>query len=230
MKYLFCVTSALLIDYGKYSYVERLPQLLSSFVSIKKYAPNSDIILFDVSYDPIPQPIVEKLSKYCKDIKTLRNHYVIKQLKDSEDQESDEKRMVRKTFGELVNLDAICQYVSQTPVKYDRVFKLTGRYRLSESFNTNDYSQLKGKLCMLHEVQWDRTIYPMRLWSFDPNMVDVITTLHEKMQNGTKNDNGTTNIIEQTFYRYVNELNIPRQTLDIVGCEGNMFDGHLVNE
>lgn len=230
MKYLFCVTSALAVNYGKYSYEERLHQLIDSFRSIKKYAPGSDIVLFDVSTADIPESDMDLLKSICTDIFHIKDHQLVKICVNVEKDNTDEKRMLIKTLGELANIDAFVSYATGNSDKYDRVFKLTGRYRINELFQHNDYDLTKDKLCMLNEVGWDRKIFPMRLWSFDISMVDQIKTLILDMVNKFNNDDGTFNIIEQLFHRCIHENNIPYNSVDCIGCEGNMFDGHWVRE
>lgn len=233
MKYLFCVTSALTIDYGKYSYDERLHQLVDSIRSIKQYAPNSDIALFDVSINPIPEFDLELLKSLCIDVIEVRKHPLIKIVAEMENKgdHDDPKRMLKKSIGELANIDAFVYFATERKHKYTRVFKLTGRYRLNEMFTKIDYlKDAKDKICCLSMTTWDRKILPMRLWSFDTSMCDKMAILITEMLEKTNNDNGTFNIIEWTFLHCIEQLNIPLHTVPVIGCEGNMFDGHFVKE
>lgn len=231
MKYLFCVTSALSVNYGKYSYEERLHQLIDSFRSIKKYAPDSDVVLFDVSTSDIPETDFNLLKSIYTEVFHLTEHPLVRICIETDSKGGvDEKRMFIKTLGELANIDAFVSYATSNKEKYDRIFKLTGRYRINEMFQHIDYTQAKDKICMLHEVGWDRKIFPMRLWSFDISLIEQMKILIVDMVDKMGNGNGTYNIIEQLFHRCIHENNIPYHSVTRIGCEGNMFDGHPLKE
>ena len=244
MKFLFCISTALWIDYGKYSYKERLNQIVSTVQSIHKYAPGSDIVFFDVSNDIKSIDDVYLLLKISggkffpmsedPDIGEFFKY----QPSESESQKKlGEKvysgsRNLEKAIGEAYLTKCIVNYAEANKDKYDRVFKMTGRYRLSKEFTTVDYSQLSGKFVARKRTDWDRPILPTRIWSFDTSIIDkMIDFANDVLKLVVNDDGGSFNVIEWTILECLKRQQIPLcEVTGCIGVEGNMFDGHYIYE
>ena len=101
----------------------RLQQTLNTIETVKKYLPNSYILLSEGS--TLTEEEYEKLS-------SLVNHVL---LIDSPDITKG------KSIGELRILIESMNYINSRKLEYNKIYKLSGRYWLNESFDDTKYSE-----------------------------------------------------------------------------------------
>lgn len=234
MKYIFFATTALMNDYGKYSYKERLNQLVGTIQSINKYAPGSEIVIIDTSFYPLPKEDINLLSAMTKGCLLLHENAHIQAYRQLYEKEGPTKGLMFaiKTNCETVGLLAMMEWLEkENTEKYDRVFKITGRYRLFHHFTTIDFTLAKGKFWCGPETPWDRKIFPTRLWSFDFEMIPTMKQFFKDVYEYIPNKDGKTfNVLEQAFHAVLLRNKVPMITMEHIGLEGHMFDGHFVRE
>lgn len=226
MKNLFCIVCAIGNDYGRYTYRERFDQLINSIQSIKLYSPNSDIMIFDTSYDPLPVEDLKTLRNFTTGLRMLYNNKRVKTLRKYESTLTEPNKRLIKSTGEKIAVRAMLNFLNTSSKKYDRIFKLTGRYILNQFFQDVQYTECKDHIVICKKILWpDGYIYPIRLWSFDYSQIDQISMLYDLLDNNS-------DVIELTMCDYISKLNIPVIELEgFIGLEGPMgYEGHFVRE
>ena len=183
----FCVNSAVNISSGIFDSNKRFEQTLDTAESIRKYCPDPIICLVDGS--PIPftdeqrtklKEVYDHVLEFSDDpmIKFMHTRYNIQQLKSPCDFYLTE------------------QFLIQMPIKEtDRVFRITGRYKLSEKFNIEQHKvdklviAPKGKSCLYFDRQTGKNYEPIteyqyiraRLYSFPGTMIPYMRDKYNQM-------------------------------------------------
>lgn len=231
---LFCIVSAIGNDYGLFSYRERLNQLVETIRSVKQRAPGSDIVLYDASEDPLPVDDVNMLRSLVYGLVLLYDDKYVNFLKHKSLDPSPNK-FEKKTVGEIQCMNRFLTDLKNNGKRYDRVFKLSGRYQLNEKFDLEDYKDKKGSCVLRPKEDWyGEHVYTLRLWSFDYNNLECIIELFEQMQTHTYKTITETKkleIIELTFTKYIETLDIPCIVVQTIGLKGMMgLSGVIINE
>ena len=231
---IFCIVSAIGNQYGAFSYQERFEQLIESIESINNYAPDSDIVIYDASEDPLPEEDIKKLRYMVNDIILLHDNKYIQFLKYKSKDPSPNK-YEKKTFGEIEATIMFLDFLKSFPKKYDRVFKLTGRYKLNENFNINEHLISKNKCVFVKKECWfGKEVFPIRLWSFDYNMLNQIKNLFEEIQKYTLYtviETQNLQIIEYTLAQHIEKNNVSYHIVNTIGVFGyGGLSGSLKNE
>lgn len=250
-KFLFLVGSALNHfqeeHYSHYSTEERFQQTLRTIQSIKEKVPDAYILIYEGSETSIDEKYKTDFIKHsnlfieCKDDPYIKSLY-----------ENLYKNPNKFTFGKSL-LECRClQVVLNTLLEHNlfsdstRVFKLTGRYVLNDSFNINDYKSnfLTNRYVMKYYDYKERfkemddiytTLYGCKgsivtsLWSFDRILFnDICDVLEKSFQYMERAIQLTAGIdIEHSFYHFINRdkiLNIPVLGLDVnKGMDGDCY-------
>ena len=224
---LFCIVSAIGNDYGIFSYQQRFKQLLESIDSIRKYAPNSDIVIYDASEDPLPIEDVEHLKTLVNQVAIIHDDKYVQFLKFNS-KDPDPNKSEKKTVGEIQATIAFLEFLKSHPIKYNRVFKLTGRYKLNDNFKLSDYQDKQNKCVFLEKEDWyGEWVFRIRLWSFDYEDLDTIKHLFHTMQKHTYQlvtDSKKLEVVEFTFTEFIESMKIPYATVAKIGVCG--LSGH----
>ena len=233
MNDIFLIISAIGVDYGVYSYQERVKQLIETVHSIKKYKTNAFICLMEVSDVPIKPSDAQALSLLVDKISLLHEHKFIKEVLVNLDA-TDTNRAARKTIGELIGTLEFLGWLRQQDIQFDRVYKIAGRLRLNDNFLLTDYSKLSNKVVTIKRWWYDRYAYIIQLWSFDYKMLDTIFNIFLeiwKYEIDILQNHARVDIVETTLYRYLSNHNVPVEELQgYLGVEGNHGqDGAIVN-
>ena len=181
MKPLFFITSALSPSYGIFSAFDRHQQTKGTIESIRKYVPEADIFLVDVS---VGEPIEHLKSEIIASVnyfKDVTDHQLMKQLSVGQAKSQSEALMT------LLTLDTIKH--NENFKQYDRIFKMTGRMELYEGFDINAYENAKGKYVFGTRIPtWMPTpyrecthLYNTRIYSFDASLIDTHIEVLNKM-------------------------------------------------
>jgi len=233
MKDIFIITSAIGNEYGAYSYQERFNQLLETIESIKTYAPNSYICVYEMSEEAIPESDLEILKQSITFIAQFYNHTRIAMFKNVG--ADDTNRTAKKTVGELLAMTEFMEWLNTQTISFGRVFKISGRFKLNKNFTNVDYPQHAGKIVIRPKQNWygDSTYY-LRLWSFDYSLLPQVTEMFNRINEytvETVQKEGTMRVLEYSICKFIHELKIPVDELPVVGLEGTFGqDGAKVYE
>jgi hypothetical protein len=233
MNDIFCIISAIGVDYGVYSYQERLKQLIETIKSVKKYKPDAYICLMEVSDVPVKQADAHVLQLLVNRACFLHDHKFIKEILVKLD-DKDTNRGARKTIGELIGMLEFMGWLRHQPLQFNRVYKLAGRLRLNDNFLLTDYSKLQNKVVTTKRWWYDRYAYIIQLWSFDHKMLDDIFKIFLEIWDyeiDILTNKSQVDIVETTLYRYLVKYNILVEELQCkLGVEGNHGqDGAIVD-
>lgn len=224
MNDIFCIISAINVNYGIYSYKERLSQLIETIDSIAKHMMFTNIVIMEVSPTPIPEDDLAFLKTKVNSVMVLSEHIFIKELMDKLDS-TDPNLTARKTIGELVGMLEFMGWLKQSDIKFNRIYKVAGRHRLNDNFKKIDYTEHAGKVVCAKRDWYGNPAYLMQLWSFDHSQLNDIFDIFVKIWDHEINilkENGVLDILETTLYKYLNEHNIPvYEVPEYVGIEGN---------
>jgi hypothetical protein len=147
---LFLVTSAIHTNYSNTSPEDRLRETIDTAESIKKYAPGSKIILVEGG-KPLPQHIKDRLSIF-DEIYDFSDHPVMQMTQSDAQFAVDNVGHSVKSAGEAYIIKEALKLIKDD---YDRIFKLSGRYRLTERFNIQDHMH-KDKFVFLPKAPTDK--------------------------------------------------------------------------
>jgi hypothetical protein len=211
MKNIVLLTSAVYTNYGIYNPQERIKQTLETAQSARKYIPGAVIILVDNSKVDVQNDdsaefneLIDAVDYYIDnsddgDIKYFHNNV----------QNYD----IGKNAMEAMGLMKALTYISNDETMQnefkdaDRVFKLSGRYQVTDKFDINKFSNENTKnkyVFKKAQPSWINpadtgvnTLLQTRLWSFTPDLLrdtmqlykDIIETMVFLFNNGKYIDN-----------------------------------------
>lgn len=132
---LVLITSKIYVSNQKFDYVskrsiytkdERLQQTLNTIDTVRKYIPNSYIVLVDNSIFKIDEInlLNDKVDKFINII----NNEKVNNFTD---------KNVVKAYGEIAQTKQALDFINVD--KFNNFFKISGRYLVNETFNINDY-------------------------------------------------------------------------------------------
>jgi hypothetical protein len=150
---LFLVTSAIDTKYTIIPKIDRFNQTIATAMSIKKYAPNSKIILLEGG-KPLPEEMQNELKKWFDGVIDFSREPIFEWSQTPERYILDSNGHTVKSPCEAIMLKHACSVIDE---EYDRIFKLSGRYTLTDKFNISDHMQ-KDKFVFLPKVITDKTV------------------------------------------------------------------------
>ena len=138
--YLNCIiiTSKIIVSNHKLSYIdhrsiyskeERLEQTINSINSIKKYFSNYYIILVDNS--KLDDESFNKLNIYVDKFINISDNLEYNYFTDVD---------IQKGAGDLYQFNIGLKYLIDNNLKFNNIFKLSGRYLINSSFNINNFN------------------------------------------------------------------------------------------
>lgn len=233
MSNIFLITSAIQNDYGVYSYQKRLSQLLDTIQSIKTYAPNSVICVCDASEQLLPEEDINKLTNEANLVWSVSSHPYVQHMVGQGLQ--DTNRMAKKTIGEMVCMMTFLNWLRNQEIRFDRVFKISGRFRLNENFKAVDYSLHKDKIVLKQRKSWyGEDVFYSRLWSFDHSLLESVWNAFEEIHSETMKEAAETDtfrVLEYSMFKFFTKHALPISEVPVIGLEGNFGqDGAPINE
>lgn len=215
-KNLFIVTSSLKPAIGAFSDEDRFAQTIASVKSIRKVVPDAIIMFADISIRGVSELEKQAIAEWC-------NYYL-----DLTDEPNTRYCAINglKSHGENCLLAAVLVNLKNNPqlshilggVK--RIFKISARTILEDSFNINEYEGLFGKFVFKKRVvSWSdpkTCLFITRMYSFCPSLIDTYLGVIQKNLDGLSN-----NIVPDTEHAHF--LNIPQNYLvefDTLHCWG----------
>lgn len=203
----------------------RFNQTVETIISIKDKV-DCDIFLVESSVKPLTETQLEILT-------SMGNVTVIEYSSDiSKRVYSSVKKIgkLQNSIESLAMLDFLQNY-KETLIKYKRIFKLSGRYKLTNNFDMikhNNKFIVDKFVFVANKPEYLDT----RLYSFDSSLVDYHIDLTKKcLDYMTEIGNNTTNFVsmEECFKKFI-EPEFFIQTR-VIGVEGNIaHSGDYINE
>jgi len=223
MTSLFLVTSAIYTSYGKCSAEERIEQTKKTIKSIETYAPDSTIVLLDAGEKSVEIDFGVELIDYTQKeiIKDPLDYY----LSTNKDLEPD---IIIKSMLEIIMFEDYLN--THSIISYERVFKLSGRYRLNSKFNHNKHLESRNKVLILppyhsqhlYNTKVSSSIfqYMTRFWSFDSSLASNILKTYGKMKRDIILASKTERQgdIEHLLYKHLDKRLV--EHIEIMGVEG----------
>ena len=235
-KNIVLLTSALYTNYGIYNPQERIKQTLETAQSAKKYIPGAVIILVDNSKVDVQNDTSDELNELIDTV----DYYI--DNSDDDDIKYFHTNVSNYDIGknamEAMGLFKALMYInSDADLKAevesaDRIFKLSGRYQVTDKFNIDNFDNADTKdkyVFKRAQPSWIppqdtgvNQLFQTRLWSFTPSLLQDTLVMYK-------------NIIENMVSLYNNAKYIdnehsmakflPRDKLvelDVVGLQGNI--------
>jgi hypothetical protein len=236
MKNIVLLTSAVYTNYGIYNPVERIKQTLETAKSAKKYIPGAVIILVDNSKTDVQNDTSAEFEELIDTV----DYYI--DNSDDDDIKYFHANVTNYDIGknamEALGMMKALTYINgdedmkKVIVDADRIFKLSGRYQVTDKFDIAKFSNADTKdkyVFKRAQPSWINpadtgvnTLLQTRLWSFTPAMIsnamqlykDIIETMIKLFNEGKYIDN------EHAMSKF-----IPRDQLveiETVGLMGNI--------
>ena len=195
MSNIFLVTSAIHGPggmSGQLSSDQRIMQTVNTAVSIRKHVPDAKIYLLEGGIMPLNMQIRQMFLMHYDDILDYSTSEFIQFAHRQRDANRQEITVIKGPC-ESYMLRETCKILTTT--LQDRIFKISGRYQLSDEFNINAHN-VPGKYVFKTKeecLQWykDKTKpnhspyqYKTRLYSFCGSIKDMATVNYDKIMNG----------------------------------------------
>ena len=219
----FIITSAIYTSYGKCSAEERTEQTRETLKSIETYAPGSSMIIIDCGEKSVNENLFG-----CEVIDYTKNeeiqYHLGEYLKKNIDLEPD---IIIKSMLEIMMFS---DYLKNITGSYDRIFKISGRYKLNSKFDYSKHQNATDKVVILppcksqnlynFDVKSSIFQYMTRCWSFDSSLLSVIIETYNKMKKDIIYASTTKKQadIEHLLYRHLNKKLV--QNIRRMGIEG----------
>jgi len=235
-KNIVLLTSALYTNYGIYTPQQRIQQTLDTAKSAKQYIPNAVIILIDnskveVQSDNSPEfeELIDLVDCYIDNSDDADIQYFHKNIKNY-----DIGKNAMEAMGLLKALTYISgdQDIMEEITKANRIFKLSGRYQVTENFDIKAFDNKKTKdkyVFKTRQPSWIPAsdtgvdfLLQTRLWSFTPSLLlNTIELYNEIIKNMITTFNQNKYIDnEHSMAKFIPADKLVE--LDIVGLQGNI--------
>jgi hypothetical protein len=219
----FIITSAIHTSYGKCSTEERIEQTRETLKSIETYAPGSSMVIIDCGEKNVEKNIFD-----CEVIDYTTNeeiqYHLQEYLRTNIDLEPD---IIIKSMLEIMMFS---DYLKNITGSYDRIFKISGRYKLNSNFNHQKHLEAKNKVVILppynsqnlynFDVKSSMFQYMTRCWSFDSSLLLNMIETYDKMKKDIIYASTTKKQadIEHLLYKHLNKKLV--QNIHRMGIEG----------
>lgn len=218
---LFLVSSAIHVKHGVYSTQDRIRQTVQTLDSIHKHAPGAHIFLLDGGYQSPSEQELERIKELSDSFICFANSESLQKVQDSTSQD------IVKNMSELIMYGAFLQNSHEQISEYDRIFKMSGRYRLNEMFNQDDHDGELPVVSKRRPSQFREEItggakwqYMSRLWSWQGSQTKRIAEVYLDMLNdmSARVKEGGYIDIEHLLCKHLDRV----KEVPIIGVEGNI--------
>jgi hypothetical protein len=236
MKNIVLLTSAVYTNYGIYNPVDRIKQTLDTAKSAKKYIPGAVIILVDNSKVDVQndtsaefEELIDLVDYYIDNSDDADIQYFHNNVQNYDiGKNTMEALGMMKALTYIANDDAMMEEIKDA----DRIFKLSGRYQVTDKFDIAKFSNANTKdkyVFKKAQPSWINpadtgvnTLLQTRLWSFTPNLLlvtmqlykDILETMVSLFNQQKYIDN------EHAMSKFIPKDQLVE--LDIVGLQGNI--------
>lgn len=219
--YTFIVTSTINSPHSSFTPVERFQQTLETLFSIRKRVPTAKIVFVDNSIVPLDEN-QKVLIEQAVDLFVLYENNLFTRHVN--------KTGFNKGINELFQMEVAFQEMKKRNLIGKRIFKISGRYRLNDAFNSLEYEKeeyfgkyvFKITTWIFNYGQGDeyRDFFCTVLWSFCSSLLDeyqdLMFTIFERMIG-----ENSTNL------EIAHNMLIPRDKLILIGQYG--AEGYITN-
>lgn len=182
---LFILSSAINSKFGAFNTAQRLEQTLDSVASIRQHCPGADVCLVEMTGVPIPEEQVQIINNHVDYFFDCTRDPAVIDIYNS----TDNWDIVKNTT-EVMCFTNTLNTMLETGVleEYDRVFKMSGRYLLTENFNPEYYESVTDRIVVLErrqsqfppEVTGNKQFqYMSRLWSWPADVTDQVVDAYD---------------------------------------------------
>jgi hypothetical protein len=195
MKNIVLLTSAVYTNYGIYKPAERIQQTLDTAKSAKKYIPGAVIILVDNS----KVDVQNDTSPEFEELIDLVDYYI--DNSDDNDIQYFHNNIANYDIGknamEAMGLMKALTYIAgdedmkKVIADADRIFKLSGRYQVTDKFDITKFDNANTKdkyVFKKAQPSWINpadtgvtTLLQTRLWSFTPSLFLATIEMYKKI-------------------------------------------------
>jgi len=229
MKPLFIISSAIRTKHGKFSATERLQQTIETLKSIRDRIPDAKILVNESSGEQsITQEENNKLSRYADWIENYSSDPQVQEI-----YKSTNNWDIVKNYTEML-VTAKSLYILETySPESSRIFKLSGRYQLTNDFDLNKYDDpnLTSKYIFSarRNSQFPTNVtnglthqLMSRLWSWPTNKSDLVLARYKIMLEDFTNSLNQNNYrdIEHLLFKYFEGPNLFE--FPIIGVTGQL--------
>lgn len=222
-KKLFIISSSINTKYGKYDTGTRFQQTLNTIKSVKDKAPGCKILIFELSIDKLSQEQINQLNV---------DYYIDNlDIPDLVDIYNIGSEGVVKNISEVYAMNKLLVYMKENDFhnKFTRIFKLSGRYEISNNFNMAVYDDLDE--CYTFNAVHSHKYYNTRLYSFSTSLLDnyIETFKNVMIDINNMRYNGGYIDIEHSLYKNINpDLCVLLPYVGVTGYQAS--DAGLINE
>lgn len=229
-RYAFLLTSAINTKFGVYDSVSRLNQTLDTITSIRERAPSSPIYLLEMAAIPLTAEQREKLLPKVDQFLDFSSDPGVVGLYNS----TDNWDVVKNVTEVQCFQNALKKLYVDTRLlsKHQRLFKISGRYQLTDQFDLKYYDQYANENMIVvsksRGSQFDikhtgvERQFMSRLWSWPstltPEIIKVyensLKYMYERLVSGGYVD------IEHSLYKFLDHDKILEK--EFVGICGNV--------
>ena len=219
----FIITSAIYTSYGKCSTEERIEQTRETLKSIDTYAPGSSVVIIDCGEKSVNKNLFD-----CEVIDYTKNEEIQYHLQEYVKKDIDlEPDIIIKSMLEIMMFS---DYLKSITSFYERIFKISGRYKLNSKFDYFKHQNAKDKVVILFpersqnlynsEVKSSMFQYMTRCWSFDSSLLLNMIKTYDKMKKDILYASTTKKQadIEHLLYKHLNKKLV--QNIHRMGIEG----------
>lgn len=218
-KNLFIVTSALKPTIGKFNVHERLSQTIETLKSIRKHDPMAFILLVDCSTHQIDQKDIEVLTPHINCFFDLSADKSMRELSENGMKSQAETVMLLNVILLLKNNPEFQKLMHSVR----RIFKISGRYSLQESFRIAEHDNCFGKFIFrkriptwMNSVMFGATdLLITRFYSFCPSLIDTYFIILQK----------NLELLNHMDTEHAHFVNIPKDLLvefEKIHCQGQV--------
>ena len=219
----FIITSAIHTSYGKFSTEDRIEQTRETLKSIETYAPGSSMTIIDCGEQSVSKDLFD-----CEVIDYTTNKEIQEHLQEylRTNRDIDPDIIIKSMLEIMMFRD----YLKNLTGSYERIFKISGRYKLNSNFNYQKHLEAKNKVLILPpytsqhlynlNVSSSMFLYMTRCWSFDGSLILNILNTYDKMKKDILYASRTEKQadIEHLLYKHLNKKLV--EHIDIMGVEG----------
>jgi len=180
MKSAFIITSAINTKFGVYTTEQRLTQTLDTVKSIRKHVPDAKVFLVELAGLPLSEDQKQIILSNVDQLVDLSHDQDVIDIFNS----TDNWDIVKNTT-EVMGFARALEQFDFTGI--DRVFKISGRYTLSDEFDISRFEKLAGRIVVAkrRSSQFGPGVtggiplqYMSRLWSWPADKTETVIEMY----------------------------------------------------
>ena len=180
------MTSALNTKFGAHTNEQRLQQTLDSIASVRQHAPTAKLAIVEMGGIPPTQEQIDILQSKVDYYFNYSNDDAVQDIFKSTDTNWD---LVKNTTEVMVFSNLLKQLTEDgTIAQFDRIFKMSGRYQLTENFKLEMYDDVADRIVVLRRKHSQFPIevtggiqfqFMSRLWSWPATITNKIIDAYD---------------------------------------------------